>query len=65
MRVGELLYRIEEHGVRLRCGRTEHRLSYLSTGALPPQLVTELKQHKQEVIQILREDEEFRCTGRR
>ena len=64
MRVGELLYRIEEHGVSLRCGRTEHRLSYLPTGALPPQLVAELKQHKQEVIQILREDEEFRRSGR-
>jgi hypothetical protein len=64
MHVGELLYRIAEHGASLRCGRTEDRLSYLPAGALPPELVVELKKHKTEIIQILREDEEFRRTGR-
>lgn len=63
MLVGELLYRITEHGVSLRCSRTEDRLSYSPTGALPLELVTELKAHKQEIIRILREDEEFRRTG--
>jgi len=61
--VGELLYRIAEHGVSLRCGRVENRLHYAPTGALPPNLVTELKEHKPEVIQILREDEAYRRTG--
>ena len=64
MHVGELLYRIAEHGITLRCGRTEDRLSYSPAGALPSELVTELKEHKTEIIQILREDEEFRRTGR-
>jgi hypothetical protein len=32
-------------------------------GALPPNLVAELKAHKPEVIQILREDEEYHRTG--
>ena len=63
MHVGELLYRIAEHGVSLRCGRVENRLHYAPTGALPPNLVTELKEHKPEVIQILREDEAYRRTG--
>jgi hypothetical protein len=63
MRVGELLYRIAEHGVSLRCGRTENRLHYTPPGTLPPELLTELKAHKQEIIRILREDEEFRQTG--
>jgi len=63
MRVGELLYRISQQGVTLQCGRTEDRLHYTPAEALPPELVAELKAHKQEVIRILREDEEFRRTG--
>ena len=63
MLVGELLFRIEDRGVALRCGRTEDQLSYFPAGSLPTELVMELKKHKQEVIQILREDEEFRRTG--
>lgn len=63
MHIGELLYRIAESGVSLRCGRTEDRLSYSPTGVLTPELVSELKAHKLEIIQILREDEEFRRTG--
>ena len=63
MFVGELLYRIAEHGVSLRCGRREDRLHYTPAGALPPALVAELKEHKQEIIQILREDEELKRTG--
>ena len=63
MHVGELLYQIAEHGVTLRCGRKEDRLHYTPVGALPPTLVEELKEHKQEIIQILREDEELKRTG--
>jgi TubC N-terminal docking domain len=61
--VGELLYRIADQGVSLRCGRTEDRLDYTPAGTLPPELVAELKARKREVIQILREDEEYRRTG--
>ncbi len=64
MLVGELLCRIEEQGVTLRCGRSEDRLHYSPPGALPPNLVAELKVRKEEVIRILREDEEFQRTGR-
>jgi hypothetical protein len=63
MHLGELLYRIAQHGVTLRCGRSEDRLSYSPTGALPPELVTELRTNKQEIIRILREDEELKQTG--
>ena len=63
MHVGELLYRIAEHGVSLRCGRIEDRLHYTPAGALPSRLVMELKEHRQEIIQILREDEELKRTG--
>ena len=63
MRVGELLYQIAEHGVTLRCGRSEDFLHYAPAGGLPPDLVAELKEHKPEVIRILREDEEYCRTG--
>jgi hypothetical protein len=63
MRVGELLYRVAQHGVALRCGRTEDRLHYSPRGALPVELMSELREHKAEVIKIMREDEEMRRTG--
>jgi hypothetical protein len=63
MHVGELLCQIDQHGVTLRCNPTEDRLHYTPAGALPQDLVTELKKHKHEVIQILREDEEYLRTG--
>ena len=63
MLVGELLSRIDEHGATLRCGRSEDWLDYTPAEALPPELVDELKARKQEVIRVLREDEEFERTG--
>ena len=63
MLVGELLWRIEVRGVTLRCELSGGRLHYSPSGALPPDLVAELKARKVEVIQILREDEEFERTG--
>jgi TubC N-terminal docking domain len=63
MHIGELLCQIDEQGVTLRCGKTKDRLRYAPAGALPPDLLAELKEHKTEVIQILRENEEYRQTG--
>ena len=63
MVVGELLYRISEQGVTLRCDRTDDRLHYSPKGALDPELLNELRVRKQEVIRVLREDEEMRRTG--
>ena len=63
MLVGELLCRIEEHGVTLRCELGEDRLLYSPPGTLPPDIVTELRACKEEVIRVLREDDEFERTG--
>lgn len=63
MLVGELLCQIEGHGVTLRCELSRGRLHYSPPGALPPDLVAELKELKEEVIRILREDDEFERTG--
>jgi hypothetical protein len=63
MRIGELLYRVGEHGVMLWCGRTEDRLLYSPAGTLPAELLAELKKNKAEIIRMMREDEELRRTG--
>jgi hypothetical protein len=63
MLVGELLYRVSERGITLRCDWADDRLHYSPKEALEPELLDELRQHKQEIIQILREDEEMRRTG--
>jgi hypothetical protein len=63
MLVGELLCQIEERGVTLRCGLIDDRLHYSPQGALPPELVAELRARKEEIIQILKADYEFERTG--
>jgi hypothetical protein len=63
MVLGELLYRISEAGITLRCGRIEDRLNASPASALTPELVAEIRKHKMEIIQIMREDEEMRRTG--
>jgi hypothetical protein len=63
MGVGELLFRISEAGITLTCGRTEDRLNAKPTSALTPELIAGIREHKQEIIRIMREDEEMRRTG--
>ena len=63
MHVGELLFRLSEAGITLTCGHTGDRLNAKPTAALTPELVEEIRQHKMEIIQIMREDEEMRRTG--
>jgi hypothetical protein len=63
MRVGELLFRIADAGLTLTCGWTEDRLNAKPTSALTPELIEEIRRHKMELIQILREDEEMRRSG--
>ena len=63
MQLRELLYQISEAGITLTCGRTEERLNAKPTSALTPELINEIKEHKMEIIQIMREDEEMRRTG--
>ena len=63
MNVGELLFRLSEAGIMLTCGRIEDRLNAKPTSALTPELIEEIRQHKMQIIQIMREDEEMRHTG--
>jgi len=63
MRVGDLLYRIDQAGVILSYFAEEDRLNAKPASALTPGMIEEIRLHKQEIIQILREDEELRETG--
>jgi TubC N-terminal docking domain len=63
MHVGELLYQIAEAGITLTCSKTEDGLNAKPTSALTPDLIKEIREHKMEIIQIMREDEEMRRTG--
>ncbi len=63
MHVGELLFRISETAITLTYDRTEGRLNAKPTAALTPDLIEGIKQHKQEIIRIMREDEEMHRTG--
>jgi hypothetical protein len=63
MLVGELLCRVAEHGADLRPGEGDDSLQFSPPGALPPELVAQLKEYKAEVLKILKEDEEMRRTG--
>jgi hypothetical protein len=63
MLVGELLWRVAEHGAELRPGRGGDSLQFSPPGALPPELVAQLKEHKAEILEFLKEDEEMRRTG--
>jgi hypothetical protein len=63
MRVVELLYRIDQAGIILSYFADEDRLNAKPASALTPGLIEEIRLHKQEIIQIMREDEELRETG--
>ena len=63
MHLGDLLYEISRRGITLTCGHTGDRLNAKPTASLTPELIEEIKQHKKELIQVVREDEEMRRTG--
>ena len=63
MHVGDLLFKIANCGITLTCGGSGDLLNAKPTGALTPELMEEIRHHKREIIQILREDEEMRRTG--
>src|SRR5919112_1893664 len=60
MHVRDLLIEIAERGITLTCGRSEDRLNAKPTNALTPELIAEIKEHKGEIIEIMREDERKR-----
>jgi len=61
--VGDVLYAISEAGVTLSVSKTEDTLKVYPAESITPELAAAIKEHKPEIIRILREDEEMRRTG--
>jgi hypothetical protein len=58
--VGDLLIEVAERGIELRCGRNGDRLNARPTAALTPELMAEIREHKEEIIEIMRKDQRKR-----
>ena len=63
MNVADTLYAISEAGLTLKASRTEDTLKVYPVENLTPELAAAIKEHKTEIIKIMREDEEMRRTG--
>jgi hypothetical protein len=63
LNVGDTLFAVAEAGLTLKTSMAEDTLKAYPAENLTPELATAIKEHKVEIIQILREDEEFRLTG--
>jgi hypothetical protein len=57
-----VLFEISRRGIALRCGHTEDRLNAKPTSALTPELIEGIREHKMEIIKIVREDGEMRLS---
>ncbi len=63
MNVGDTLYAISEAGLTLRASKTQDTLKVYPAERLTPDLAAAIKEHKADLIRIMREDEEMRRTG--
>jgi hypothetical protein len=61
--VGDTLYAISEAGLTLTASKTEDTLKVYPAENITPELAAAIKEHKANIICILREDEEMRRTG--
>jgi hypothetical protein len=63
LNVGETLYAASEAGLSLKASKTKDVLTAYPAERLTPQLAAAIKDHKADIIRIMREDEEMRRTG--
>ncbi len=61
--VGDTLYAISAAGLTLAVGKTEETLKAYPAENITPDLAAAIKEHKLEIIRVVREDEEMRRTG--
>jgi hypothetical protein len=61
--IGDVLFAISEAGLTLRINKTEDTLKVYPAERLTPDLAAAIKDHKADIIQVMREDEELRRTG--
>ena len=63
MSLGDVLFAAAQAGLTLKAGMTQDTLKAHPAARLTAELATAIKEHKAEIIQVLREDEEMRRTG--
>jgi hypothetical protein len=63
LNVGATLYGIAATGLTLAVSNTEDSLKVHPAEKLTPKLARAIKDHKEEIVRIVREDEEMRRTG--
>ena len=63
MSVGDVLFAVAEAELTLKVGMLEDTLKAYPATSLTPELSTAIKEHKADIIQVLREDEEMQRTG--
>jgi hypothetical protein len=61
--VGDILLAISEAGLTLKASKTEDTLRVYPVENITPELTTVIREHKAEIIRVMREDEEMRRTG--
>jgi hypothetical protein len=61
--VGDTLYAISEAGLTLKASKLGDTLKVYPAENITPELAAAIKEHKTDIIRILREDEEMRRPG--
>ena len=64
MNVWDTLSAISEAGLTLEASMTNDTLKVFPAENVTPELVAAIKEHKGEIIKVMREDEEIRRTGK-
>ena len=63
MSVGDVLFAAAQAGLTLKAGMIEDTLTAYPAARLTEELAAAIKEHKADIIKVLREDEEMRRTG--
>jgi hypothetical protein len=63
LNVGDTLYAISEAGLTLKTSMSKDTLKAYPAENITPELAAAIKEHKADIIRIVREDEEYRRTG--
>ena len=63
MNVGDTLFAVAEARLTLKTSTTKDTLKAYPAENITPELAAAIKEHKADIIRILREDEEYRHTG--
>jgi hypothetical protein len=61
--VGDIVFAISQAGLTLTASKAGDTLKVYPAESITPELAAAIKEHKADIIRIMREDEEMRRTG--